>query len=206
MDDMDSALPIHSLAEAYLYLMVTPCQACGKGPVKADESRVHHDARTRGLSVPVKCSACQRESLIWFDTRGVSPDALTPDPNRTPPVNPTDEPSHIIDVAGWLTLFSVIADHARTIGDAADKRRLLLEAAQCLDEALKFYDEDNELPPEEAFFRDAGRRQLRARPETFARRRLLELRAKMPHPTRPQHDDQPARVGKRRWWWPWGKR
>ena len=31
----DFPLVAHSLAEAYLYLMATPCAACGQGPLRA---------------------------------------------------------------------------------------------------------------------------------------------------------------------------
>ena len=54
-------------------------------------------------------------------------------------VNPTSEPSQIVDLGQWLTLFRSIAEAAERESDKVQARHLGLEAAQCLDEALKFY-------------------------------------------------------------------
>jgi hypothetical protein len=102
------------------------------------------------------------------------------------PISRTDEPSRILDVAGWLTLHARLCDAARAKARAASSvertlaRQLHIQAAACLEEALKFYDEDNDLPPEDAFFTDAGRRQFRGHPESFLRGRLVSLRAVLP--------------------------
>jgi len=214
MDAGTSPLPIHSLAEAYLYLMVTPCSDCGSGPLKAAEERVHHDTGRRILTVPVVCGKCEKGRDIWFDTTGAELEQSFPEalcgldlPQLTPIINATDEPSRIIDIAQWLTLFTVIADEAGKTKDSIGARQLKLEAAQCLDEAVKFYDEDNDLPPEEAFYHDRTRRQFRDRPETFARGRLVSLRAKMPQvqgggldPNRTEDEDAAELKAKHRWW------
>jgi hypothetical protein len=61
-----------------------------------------------------------------------------------------------------------------------EARRLALEAAQCLDEALKFYVEDNDLPTKDTFFHHGSRQRFRDHPEQFSRQRLLHLRSKLP--------------------------
>jgi len=95
-------------------------------------------------------------------------------------VNSTDEPSWILDVAQWLTLFSMMTEMAGKESDKTAARRLSLEAAQCLDEALKFYEEDNDLPPTEAFFHQGSRDRFRDHPQQFSRQRLLHLRSRLP--------------------------
>ena len=198
MREPSTTLPIHSLAEAYLYLMVAPCEACA-GPLRPVEHRVQHDGDAHVLTVPVACKSCGKETNVLFDARGIDPAAVVggagagasvhglADPHTVPPINPTDEPSRIIDVAGWLTLYTVIseaaqaaASTARTTDERIIARQMLIQAAQCLDEALCFYDADNDLPPEEAFFRTESRQQFRERPELFTRQRLIELRAELP--------------------------
>jgi len=95
-------------------------------------------------------------------------------------VNSTAEPSRIIDVAGWVMLFRLIIDRAGREPDKAASRQLGLEAAQCLDEALKFYDADNDLPPITSFFSDDARRRLTEHPRDFSRQRLIQMRARLP--------------------------
>lgn len=208
MGEASPALPIHSLAEAYLYLMVTPCDGCKTGPLAADEARVQHDADARILTIPVKCRKCGRGADITFDTTDVEPGGFAArTPGSVARVNPTDEPSRIIDLAGWVTLFAVIADTAGKTDAPPEALHLKMEAAQCLDEALKFYEDDNDLPPSEAFFRESSRRQFSEHPATFSRQRLIELRARMPtlRPTgRGTVSGDPPRR-KRRRWWPWAR-
>lgn len=112
------------------------------------------------------------------------------DPARQPAapvINPTHEPSSVIDVVGWLMLHTMISEAARTAGTQsmnlskrAAVRRMQVEAGQCLDEALKFFDEDNDLPPREAFFTEEHYRRFLDRPELFTRQRLVEMRGHFP--------------------------
>jgi len=78
-------------------------------------------------------------------------------------------------------LSGMIAATASTETNREQKRRLLIEAAQCLDEALRFYSGENDLPPADAFFHEGSRLRFRQTPEHFSRERLLHLRSKWPH-------------------------
>lgn len=95
----------------------------------------------------------------------------------------TEEPSQVIDVAGWLNVFTIVADEARSATGAAGTaeqkmraRQMRLVAGACLEEALKFFEDDNDLPPDEAFFSDRTRQQFWERPELFTRQYIAELR------------------------------
>ena len=190
------ALPIRSLTEARLYLQVTTCRACGAGPLITDPHAADHDPHQHTLNVPVTCKACGQRCDVLFDTSEVQQESMPANPTEllapagpapASAINPADEPSRIIDVAGWLTLYSTIADAARardaeaqTMRDRAAIRLRRIEAAQCLDEALKFFDADNDLPPEDAFFHDDTRRRFRDHPELFTRQHLIDLRRQLP--------------------------
>jgi hypothetical protein len=197
MSEFDAIGTIHSFAEAYLYVCVTPCRSCGTGRLVTDTAGLQHDGDQRVLTVPVTCRACGRSAVFQFDTGRLGPGESTlegfaelgaPAGSQTvPAINPTERPSRVIDVAGWLTLFAMLQDEARpsedetrTARDRATVRRLQIQASACLGEALKFYDADNDLPPEDAFFSKRSRRQFRQHPELFARDRLIGLRAKLP--------------------------
>jgi hypothetical protein len=197
MSTTGPAIPIHSLTEARLYIKAKSCGSCSVGPLVLNEAGSCYDAGRESLTVPVACSHCGHGEHVVFDTEEV--DRRGPvlgmlfelrDACRQPAaqiINPTREPSRIIDVAGWLMLHTMLAQEARAtaaesmnLSKRAAVRRMQVEAGQCLDEALKFYDEDNDLPPQEAFFSEQGYRQFRDRPELFTRQRLIELRSQFP--------------------------
>ena len=175
----DSPLLAHSLAEAYLYLMATPCPACGQGPLRgAGGTEVEPDKPELHVALSVTCGHCNDKSRLTFCLpHGTGTGA----PGTPACVNPTTEPSRIIDLGQWLTLFRTIAEAAEREPDKVQARHLGLEAAQCLDEALKFYDDaDNDLPEDDAFWHDSSRERFSDHPEQFARSRLLALKARLP--------------------------
>ncbi|MEE9293601.1 MAG: hypothetical protein V3W34_01375 [Phycisphaerae bacterium] len=229
-------LQAHSIAEAHFYLMVTPCPRCGRGPLKSEgpdreeqsqhgldreeldrESFLGPDGRSAhersagpGIepesrhSCRALCRSCGHQDTFTFTLPQTAPDD---DPNNLYPiVNPSDEPSKILDVGQWITLFRVILESAGNQADKIEARRLGYEAAQCLEEAIKFYDDD-ELPPEEAVFCETTRAHLRDHPQQFARQRLIELRAKLPQAIAMQRritrDAQKRRDRHRPWWKFW---
>lgn len=195
-------LVAHSLAEAYLYLMASACEACGRGPLKGGPARPVAAPDNNGFIVAIgaACGSCGAARDLLFRLPG-APDAKPPASGAV--VNPTDDPSRIIDIAQWLTLWRVITEAAARESDKVQARHLGLEAAQCLEEALKFYDDDNDLPPAEALFHDASRRRLQEHPEQFSRQRLLELRAKLPTTAAMRASvERPGAPKRRRWWSP----
>ena len=210
----DAPLVAQSLAEVYLYLLATPCASCGRGPLRGGEAE-SGDSQAGGNTVIVAatCGSCQ--SVTRWKIQLDGPPQTVPT-DQAPVVNSTDEPSRMLDVAQWLTLFGIKMDAAgKELTKSASEnpltlpsdppysvgstdppgageglrmhsktaaRKLSLEAAQCLDEALKFYEEDNDLPPNDAFFHAGSRDRFRDHPQHFSRQRLLHLRSKLPTP------------------------
>ena len=188
--------PVHSLAEIALSLKVMACPNCGGGPMVARSRSLMFDPRADQVEIEVICRSCLKSESLLFtiaDAGGPGPRALPRTFNEEAIlaaaefVNPTDQPSALIDVAGWLMLHSLLTDkartaavHARTGADRQAIRNLQILAGQCIDEALKFYDVDNDLPPQDAFFSEAGRIQFHAYPELFVRDRLIDLRSRLP--------------------------
>jgi hypothetical protein len=175
----DAPLVAHSLAEAHLYILATPCASCGRGPLRGSEAELaNDDGDARVVSIAVTCGSCQAVTRLRFRLPA-PPEPIPAQPASV--VNPTAEPSQILDVGQWLTLFRMLTETAGHETSKSEARRLALEAAQCLDEALKFYDDaDDDLPPVEAFFGEDSRDRFKAHPEQFSRRRLLHLRSKLP--------------------------
>jgi hypothetical protein len=171
----DESLPARSLAEVYLYLMVTPCAACEEGALRAGDAKTRREAGRLRVEVAVECGTCGRRGTQHFELPAEAVSTM-----RQNRIGPDASLSRIIDVAQWLTLFRMIVAAADRQTNKTEARRLGYEAAQCLDEALKFYTADHDLPPDTAFFSEQSRSHRREHPEFFARPRLLELRAKLP--------------------------
>ncbi len=198
MTGTERVLRVHSLLEAAYYIVVTPCAECGSGPLEAHAGQLDRTTHPGLLIMPTTCRACGVWCAFRFNADHVCSDEGWPtDPLGTAcepagdapsgPINTSEAPSEVIDVAGWLLLYTLLQERVSSLGEGAlrvaersVRRRLQVQAAACLAEALKFYDPDNDLPPEEAFFTAESRRQFRARPELFARDRIIGLRAKLP--------------------------
>ena len=202
----DEPLVAHSLTEAYLYLKATPCASCGRGPLEASDAPPA-DAQDKEedltVTLTVTCGACQSVATRTFQLpggmEGVGSAVRTKRSESAVIVNPTDEPSRIIDVGQWIVLFRMISEAAGREADKSRVRRLGIEAARCLEEALKFYDElDNDLPPPEAFFHSASRERFRRAPEQFSKRRLIELHSKLPITSTARSRQSVPK--KKRWW------
>ena len=132
------------------------------------------------VSVRVLCKGCRRPSEFSFR---LPPDSPSAPAGELEIINPTEQPSRIIDVSQWITLFAVLNEEAARTSAPPRKRLLELQAGQCLDEALKFFDdEENDLPPPSAFFDDSARDRLRDQPQEFSRQRLINFRASLPKP------------------------
>jgi len=169
----------HSLVEANLFVVVTPCPACGRGPLSAAGPPAAPTSITpANLTLEARCAKCSSTKTFVFALPGRTGSRAIVRPTA---INSEDSPSRIIDVAQWLTLAKMIGDAAAAETDRIQARHLLIDVGQCLNEALKFYDdEDNDLPPPGALFHDASRRRFRDHPEEFSRRRLLDARSRLP--------------------------
>lgn len=188
----------HSVAEAYLYLKVAPCPHCRHGLLQPTSDLTR---RTDDWALPSACQRCRRSVDLRFE---IDPPP-TRESARSKIINPTDQPSRAIDLLGWLNLFQQLVTVAGRSKDRVEGRELALEAAACLDEALKFYDKDNEMPPTSAFFSDAGRSALRDHPQRFLKSTWRERRMTLPH-AGPDAGKSPQVSNKRRWWWPFRRR
>jgi len=200
-------LRIHSVAEAYLLLMVTPCEACGKGPLEAAGHEPVDLPGSAGRRLAATCKACGHEQAFVFDLASVDEDeAGEPSGSALPRINPTDEPSRVIDVAQWLMLFETIVRSADRASDPAESRRLGYEAAQCLEEALKFYPAEGEWPSESAFFHSWTLRRFREHKHLFARTRLVQMRGRLPSLIEMEERLAGESRSRRRWWAFWQRR
>jgi len=174
----ESTLPSHSVTERHFYLMVLPCERCGKGPFKRVSSE-----RTGDEKVDIwytRCRACGAGRRLLFDRSKLQVEEASGEPAQIPVVNPTNEASELLDLGQWLALFHAIISATAEETDRKEAQRLGYEATLCLEEALKFYPSDGELPDEKAFFTEHSRRGFRERPEQFARERLYQMRQKLP--------------------------
>jgi hypothetical protein len=191
-----SPVCVHSVAEAYLYLLTLRCESCGRGPLRARADLTRTDEVAGGWRMEIRCGGCARETALAF--------AIDPPPTREEAgsgrINPTPRPSQAIDLLGWLALFQRILSASEKEADRQAGRQLAWEAAQCLDEALKFYEPGNDLPPEAAFFSADSRRRFLDHPGQFSRERWRERRLRLPDlgaGPRPEGRPRP------RWWRFW---
>jgi hypothetical protein len=168
-------LAASSVTEAHFFLLVQACAQCQQGRLEAAAAHTeseHIDAIVRFDCV---CCSCQASSQLRFKM-----DAARAMPTDPPVVNPASTPSRLIDVAQWIALFTTLVGAANDEPDRQSARRLGYEAALCLEEALKFYEAENDLPPDSAFFHDDRKHLARTQPAQFSRGRLLDLRSKLP--------------------------
>jgi hypothetical protein len=194
----EGSLDAHTINEAMYYLSVTPCRQCGKGPLVPAE---RHPSFVPGepFELVGRCSQCGHDHCFRF-TVGLPASSDWPESEY---VNPTDEPSEIIGLAQWLSLFYTLVEHAAGQGPSAS-RRAGLHAALCIEEALKFYDPDDEMPPPEAFLSEKGLEAFQRQPEKFTQSRLRARRDKLPSlqriTGRIERDVNPPT---RKWWQFW---
>jgi hypothetical protein len=178
----------HSLAEAKLYLLVQKCDACGRGPVRAASCAMADEAAGEMVAtITARCDACAASTVRRFRlVRGSGSHEQGQPVHPASPVgpqliNPTDHPSELLDVGQWITLAVMLMESADREADAVKARQLRIEAGLCLDEAIKFYtDDENDLPPPQAIFTGETRERFRRQPEQFSRRRLRSMRVKLP--------------------------
>lgn len=192
-----SIISVHSVAEAYLYLLATPCPDCRKGSLKQKNDLTKTGSGSSDWELESHCAACGAEQALRFEIKPIP----TREQARSDRINPTRERSQAIDLLGWLTLFQTILAASGRESDKQSGRQLASEAAQCLDEALKFYEPDQELPGEDAFFTESARQRFETHPQHFARSKWLERRLHLPAPSAERVSKRPA--PKHPWWRFW---
>lgn len=173
-------LYMHSLTEAQLYLRITGCEKCSPISTIPQEPKSHIEkpGRVNVVRVHGQCSACGAPQELDF---AIEHEVPAPTHGRPPAINPTEKRSQIIDVGQWLTLSQIFIQESRTELNRERARILNLQSAQCLDEALKFYDDpENDLPPVDAFYCGSSRRRFRESPQQFSRGRLINEKRKLP--------------------------
>lgn len=196
MDKPQEITGAHSAIEAYLRLLITPCSTCSHG---AREPVVERDSGEDGVLMVTTCGNCGATDA--FAVRNVRMGAGVDPVSLADPINPTRQPSAIIDVAQWLTASELLVQSARATPDAQEARWRRCRAGECLDEALKFYGPESELPPESAFWTDASRAALREHPQRFARERVIAMRDDLPRASeRTRAAETEKTAGKRPWW------
>lgn len=165
MVSREPVVVLHSVAEAYLYLMADRCNACGRGPLRAGGELTKTADKKAPWRILAECPGCSRCEPISF--------LIDPPPTReqalSSVVNPTPFHSRAIDLDGWLTLFQSILAAAEAQVDKATSRQIGMEALMCVDEALKFYETGHDAPRGDAFFSDSSRQRFLAQPGQYSK-------------------------------------
>ncbi len=189
-------IPAHSLAEAFLYVLVTPCDVCLHGARQPSLAGGGAEGTVRIMAVCDNCGASDAYRVVAAETNRIA-DPLS----AGEPLNPGGERSQLIDVVQWVTLSEMLTEAAEATPDPGERRWRRHRVRECLDEALRFYDDDSEVPPTDAFFVDASRHSFRRHPHRYARQRLLALRDRLPHAASPASKSSSADAPPRRRWW-----
>ena len=160
---MTIEIAAHSIAEEHLFIDSMNCPTCGEGPVE----RIMHFFPCTWIA---KCKSCNitvkivsDESLIMTDQYNQtlfsrdSDSKLKRVHRYQRRYNRTDEPSKIIELTQWINFSAYWLSTMKKLdeqGERSSDRYIFseFELVQCLQEALKFYDENEEYPPRDAFF------------------------------------------------------
>lgn len=180
-------LAAHSIQEAFLYALITPCDVCDQMCVRPDPPQPKCEPGAQktsiGWVVTGVCDNCQSAHRYRFDVGLQCSDLAAVqvhDPlTQDTPINPTGERSEIIDLVQWVSLHAHFVEAATRTPDRQEARWNLIRAGECLDEALRFFDGD-ELPIRSAAFATPTRRVLAAHSSRYTRSQLLEQRRKCP--------------------------
>ena len=169
----ESAVHVHSVQEEYFYLMVHHC-ACG-GPWLTESQQVEENPAHPHHRVETHCFKCQARRTFLFTL-----DAVVGSKEPIRQVNPTAAPSRALDVAEWLDLAKFYLGRIERLKEAVAKAQSLLDARQCVEEAMKFYGPGDDPPPPTAFWSDASRKKAADQPDKFRRATLAAMLEKFP--------------------------
>lgn len=205
----DEIVHVHGVQEEYFYMMVHPC-ACS-GPWLSSAQQVEETAGRVVHHVTARCFKCKTQRTFHFqlDAHGGPKDPIRQ-------VNPTAEPSRAIDVAEWLDLAQFYLGRIDRLEKPTEKAQSLLDARQCLEEAVKFYGPGDEQVPGGALWSDASRRKAEKKADLFRRATIQAMLDRIPAMERLRKADSleqkefekavrdraKERVG-RKWWQFW---
>jgi hypothetical protein len=210
IEESKNLLPARSGPERHFYLMVLPCPQCGQGPSELVSTEQTPEGHVDVWYV--RCKACGQGQRLFFDRSCLAVEEGTSAAGALPEVNPTDQPSRLIDAGQWLALFYRILSAASEEKNRKESQRLGYEATLCLEEALKFYRPDSDLPPAQALWMESSKKNIQDRPGMFVRQKLLQMREKLPSiqvmrqamadlpVAQENHDGHTAGDGKKHWW------
>jgi hypothetical protein len=179
----ETAVHVHSVQEEYFYLMVHHC-ACG-GPWLTESQQIEENGAHTHHRIEAHCFKCQARQTFLFT---IDSQAGSKEPVRQ--VNQTAEPSRAIDVVEWMNLAQFYLGRIEHLKEAVEKAQSLLDARQCVEEALKFYGPDADAPPPAALWSDASRKKAAARRENFRRATLVAMLEKIPSMDRLRQADK----------------
>ena len=186
MLDQPKSLPAHSVQEQSLYLLVHPCQKCESGPLE-EAARHESDSPAGRIDVvQARCTCCGEETSLQF--------------SKTAKVE-TAAQSELIDVSEWLALCHHFLDLGQTSSEEQHLQQQIKLARHCLNEALKFYPEDSDLPMPSSFFGQLGSQRFKEHPAAFLKPKLLELRRRLPALATKATKYKPTATGRKRKWW-----
>jgi hypothetical protein len=190
----------HSVTEAVMHMLIAPCTACGHGARDLSDPALKSQDVIRITATCRNCGATD-EGLYRSPTPPGAVDPLS----DSSPINRAKEASEIIDVVEWVTLYQMMIEAAGRTPDRQEARWRKHRAGECLEEALKFFEPENDVPPQSAFFTDCSERAFGDHPERFTRQRLVSLRAKLPtmgvQERLEGHKGHPR--GRSHWWQIW---
>ncbi len=166
----------HGIAEEHVYIDTMRCPDCGEGPVQ-------REMHSFPCTWTVKCEACQSSfSIVSEESMIMTEEYLrvldTGDKNTIRRYqrryNHTDDQSNIIELTQWLTLASFWLSKTEEMNLQEDRSSGAYVSAefhlnQSLQEALKFYPEDEEFPSRDAFFSERTYQHYVANKSSYSR-------------------------------------
>lgn len=172
-----TAIPVHSIQEEHLYVLLQRC-GCGH-PYELVSQSLESGGERPVDRITGRCQGCAGSRDFLFDVGGFFGDRGRYASLR---VNPTPEPSRAIDLEGWTRLALFYLNMIPQAEGDGERTQTTFMAAQCIEEALKFFPPGEAEPGQDAFFstRDPDRRSLLCGQETFRVSYLRELRGSLP--------------------------
>ena len=171
--ESENAVPVHSVQEEYFYMMVHPC-ACG-GAWLGSAQEVQESPAEVVHRLTARCSRCRKERFFLFR---LSDTGNSQGPIRQ--INPTLDPSCAIDLAEWMDLAQFYLGRIDRLTRPVEKAQSLLDARQCLEEALKFFGPADDAPPPSALWSEASRAKAARQSNAFRRTTIEAMLARMP--------------------------